>query len=138
MVHYPRRIASLSLFTLSLIFEVILYEMKDILNAQYYSIYFIYRFLVSSNFSCVYFINYETYPTQIRAVGAILAYAVGCSSGIVQPIVSQSCRQQGINVFLPFIIITLLGMITSFFVKQTFGVAPPQCIEQLAAGKFQA
>jgi hypothetical protein len=36
----------------------------------------------------VYFINYETFPTQIRAVGAMFAYAIGCSSGIIQPIVS--------------------------------------------------
>lgn len=35
MVHCPRKIASFSLFTLSLIFEVILYEMKDTLSAQY-------------------------------------------------------------------------------------------------------
>ena len=33
MVHYPRKKASFFLFTLSLIFEVILYEMKDTLSA---------------------------------------------------------------------------------------------------------
>jgi hypothetical protein len=32
MVHCPRKVASFSLFTLSLIFEIVLYGMKDILN----------------------------------------------------------------------------------------------------------
>lgn len=32
MVHYPRKMATFSLFTLSLIFEIFLYQMKDTLS----------------------------------------------------------------------------------------------------------
>lgn len=88
MKYWPRKLASFGLFTLSLIFEGILYRMKDLFSVEYKIAYFLYRLLISSNFCCIYFINYETYPTQIRAAGAMFVYAIGSFAGIIQPIIS--------------------------------------------------
>ena len=88
-------------------------------------LFFLYRFLVSGFIQLMYIINYESYPTQIRAAAALFSCALGMSSGIIQPWVVKYCNNNGVDVRFSFIVLGCLGLFSNYFLKETFGIAPP-------------
>ncbi len=81
------------------------------------SCYFIYRLLSSVSFASVYMINYEIFPTQIRAVGSTFVYIFGEAAGIIQPLIISALQRNEINVLDHFILIALLGLIPIYFTR---------------------
>jgi hypothetical protein len=79
--------------------------------------YFVYRLVVSMGFLSVYLINYESFPTQIRAVGATFAYLFGNTCGIIQPHLGILLDKLGWNVLYSFLVIAALGSIPNIFLK---------------------
>lgn len=79
--------------------------------------YFAYRLVVSMGFLSIYLTNYESFPTQIRAVGATFAYLFGNTSGILQPHIGTLLDEAGWNVLYSFLVIAGLGFIPNIFLK---------------------
>lgn len=68
-------------------------------------------------FLSIYLTNYESFPTQIRAVGATFAYLFGNTSGLLQPMVGTFLNGVGVNVLYSFLVIAILGFIPNIFLK---------------------
>jgi hypothetical protein len=94
--------------------------------------YFGFRLVVASASLIAFNIDYESFPTQIRAVGSTFAYLFGNVSGIVQPYFISVWKQQGWNVLYSFILVIVLGLIPNYFIKETYGIPPPEIIEELS------
>lgn len=110
---------------------LLLLEDQDKQSNLYSVFYFAYRFSVSMAFLAVYLMNYESFPTQIRAVGATLGYLFGNTSGLIQPHIISAWNHRGWNVLYSLIVVCALGFIPNLFLKETFKVPPPEIIEEL-------
>lgn len=127
-----RRFTNLIVSVCSLVLIVLLIlEDSDPQSLLHSITYFAYRLVVSMGFLSVYLTNYETFPTQIRAVGATFVYLFGNTCGIIQPHLGTLWSELGWNILYSFLIIALLGFIPNIFIKQTFMVPPPEYIEEL-------
>jgi CDP-diglyceride synthetase len=131
--YLTRRKANFIMSICGLIFLFLLrLEEYDKDSLIYSSIYFGFRLVVSSGNLIIYNTDYESFPTQIRAVGSTLAYLFGNASGIIQPYLVSAWKQQGWNVLYSLMIVVLISLIPNYFIKETYGIPPPEIIEELS------
>jgi sugar phosphate permease len=124
--YVTRRKTNFILSLAILIFECCLLMKTEDKESTLYSIfYFAYRFLVSMAFLSVYLMNYESFPTQIRAVGATFGYLIGNTSGILQPHLVTVWKKYNWNVLYSFMAICILSFFPNYFLKETFKIPPP-------------
>jgi hypothetical protein len=126
LTYLTRRKANFILGAIAFFFVILLLSVESNKGSFIYSlIYFGFRLVVSSASLTTYNIDYESFPTQIRAVGSTFAYLFGDVSGIVQPYFVSAWKQQGWNVLYSLLVVIILGLIPNYFIKETYGIPPP-------------
>lgn len=73
-------------------------------------------------------LNYEAFPTQIRATAAIICYIAGESAGIAQPWMNKVAENIRIPYSYIFAAFGLANFINTTFLRETFGIIPPEIV----------
>ena len=62
------------------------------------AIFFLFRMIVNIQIQLLFIINYESYPTQIRAIAGLITFAIGNFAGIMLPWVADYCNSNSVHV----------------------------------------
>ena len=128
--HFTRRNANWIILIIGIVL-VFLMTIDSIKNLDWLNqtIFFGYRFVISAYIQMIYLINYQFYPTQIRASTGMFCASLATTQGVAQTWVTRYCNNNGVDVRFSFIIISLIAVVSIFFLKQTYGIPPPEIIE---------
>lgn len=73
----------------------------------------------------------ESFPTQIRAVATLFIFSFGSLSSAFSPWVVQYLNSHQIDIKYGSLVIYFLATISTYFLKETFLIPPPDIIEEL-------
>lgn len=80
-------------------------------------VFFFFRLAVSVYFNVVYLVNYESFPTQIRACAANICYLSAGFAGVVEPWNITAVEKRSISVNWLFIFFGIIGLIVNYWMK---------------------
>jgi hypothetical protein len=92
---------------------------------------FFFRFGVTVAYAFFYMIQFEVFPSQIRAMGlqttAIASYTVI----VMVPFIMELSTKLGISIIFTFALSCILVVVCTMKMPETLGVPPPEMIEEL-------
>ena len=92
---------------------------------------FIYRFFATVIFNTLCTVLTELYPSQIKAI-AFQVLSIGNSlTYITVPPLQTYLESQNISVIISLVVVAVFGFILTFKIEETFGLDPPEMIEEL-------
>lgn len=132
--------ANYLLFSITFIFAVGIYLSQALCNNCENNIVqsvfnFGYRITTSILSFMVILISNEFYPAQVRNLGTVTVTTIGRSSILLVPFVLAFCRVINISFFVLLAIVSILGMVVTYFMAETFGVPAPEMIEEVEMGE---
>lgn len=80
-------------------------------------VFFLFRLVISVYFNVVYLLNYESFPTQIRACAANVCYISAGLAGVIEPWTISAAERRGISVNWLFVIAGVFGFIVNYWLK---------------------
>lgn len=82
----PRKIICIVTCLLSLLLECILLPFSDDKESvSYIIVYFMLRLVITTSSIVIYQVNFESFPTQVRGMGAKIVIFFGFTTGLIQP-----------------------------------------------------
>lgn len=134
---YPRKFNNYLLFGLSAVFAVGMYLAQEISNHSQTGkviqsvVLFFYRISCTiASFIVVVMLN-ETYPAQIRNLAIFVNISFGRASTLFVPFVVSFCSVTHTPFLLLLAICSLSGAGITCFTNETFGIPPPEMIEEV-------
>lgn len=93
--------------------------------------FFIARFFI--NLDSNFFVNVinESFPAQIRSVSYCAVVGIGRLSTLIIPYVPKISQDLQLSYNFIFGVVGVMGLIASYFIKETLGIPPPEMIEEL-------
>lgn len=114
-----------------LLSSALIYLSSDKDGFAYKAVYFTFRMAVSLSSTVIYQANFESFPTQIRAVGVRFTVLLGTMAGVVEPPLVSWLQRNEINTVYLFIVIAAIAFIPTLLMKETYNIPPPEIIEEL-------
>lgn len=87
------------------------------------------RFMVSIAFQAIFLFNYESFPTQVRCVGATFVMNCGTCLNLFQSWIISFCYHHNISSYFIHALLASLAIIFGYFMRETFGTLPGEVIE---------
>jgi hypothetical protein len=73
----------------------------------------------------------ESYPSQVRNLISVTTSFVGRAAVLLDPFIIPLCNAIHIPFFILLAIMSALGLGLTYFTKETFGIPPPEMIEEV-------
>jgi hypothetical protein len=73
----------------------------------------------------------ETYPSQVRNLISVTTSFVGRAAVLLDPFIIPFCNAIHIPFFILLAIVSLFGLGITYFTKETYGIPPPEMIEEV-------
>ncbi len=94
-------------------------------------IIFVMRFAISLEFQIYLIYVNELYPTQIAGIGVSYTSIIGTLPNIFLPELINLSNRYNVNVMIYFCAISIVGLVSSKFIKETQGCQPNEKIDEL-------
>ena len=98
---------------------------------------FFFRFAISIEFGCFMVFYNQMYPTQVRVLGTSLGAFVSGGLLTVIPQILDLCVQAGFKVMIMFTALSILGIVCTIPLDETFGKPPREVIRELAESELE-
>ena len=90
---------------------------------------FIFRFMITSEYTFYYVYFNEIYPTQVRVIGTSLITVFGAATITIVPEIIDVCLSNNFPIMAVFAVLSVGSILLSWRLPETLNIPPPDIIE---------